>query len=127
MSSHSNLGTLGTVSRPDEKIVKTKPHYQRRSRTDIVYEICQVVSEKGETKCKLQYKVGLSWKQINQYIDVLIENELLEFKDGKYYATQKGRNFIVMIKEIETMCKPFVEEIKSLYERKKQLKELRRQ
>ena len=69
-----------------------------RSRTEIVAMILDAANEGGETKTKIMYFAFLSYNQLNEYLSILIENNLIEYLDGanKYKTTGKGLNYLKM-------------------------------
>ena len=75
-----------------------------RSRTEIVAMILDVANG-GETKTKIMYFAFLSYNQLNEYLSVLIENNLIEYLDGTktFKTTEKGLNFLKMHNEIEEL------------------------
>ena len=52
-----------------------------RSRTEIVAMILDAANG-GETKTKIMYFAFLSYNQVNEYLSILIENNLIEYLDG---------------------------------------------
>ena len=68
-----------------------------RSRTEIVGNILDAANG-GATKTKIMYKAFLSYGQLKEYLSVLIENNLIEYRDGtrKFKTTEKGLNFLKM-------------------------------
>jgi predicted transcriptional regulator len=72
-----------------------------RSRTEIVAMILDAANEGGETKTKIMYIACLSYNQLNEYLSILIENNLIEYLDGahKFKTTEKGLNFLKMHNE----------------------------
>ena len=68
-----------------------------RSRTEIVGNILDAANG-GATKTKIMYKAFLSYGQLKEYLSVLIENNLIEYRDGtrKFMTTEKGLNFLKM-------------------------------
>jgi predicted transcriptional regulator len=72
-----------------------------RSRTEIVGNILEAANV-GATKTKIMYKAFLSYGQLKEYLSVLIENNLIEYRDGthKFKATEKGLNYLKMHNEI---------------------------
>ena len=53
-----------------------------RSRTEIVAMILGAANEGGETKTKIMYFAFLSYNQLNEYLSVLVENNLIEYLEG---------------------------------------------
>ena len=72
-----------------------------RSRTEIVGNILDAANG-GATKTKIMYIAFLSYGQLKEYLSVLIENALLEYRDGthKFKTTEKGLNYLKMHNEI---------------------------
>jgi predicted transcriptional regulator len=72
-----------------------------RSRTEIVSMILEAANG-GATKTKIMYKAFLSYAQLREYLSVLIENNLLEYLEGRqsYKTTEKGLNLLRMHNEI---------------------------
>ena len=66
-----------------------------RSRTEIVGSILDAANGEGETKTKIMYFAFLSYNQLNEYLSILIENNLLEYLDGTrtFKTTEKGLNY----------------------------------
>ncbi|HEY6659419.1 MAG TPA: winged helix-turn-helix domain-containing protein [Nitrososphaeraceae archaeon] len=72
-----------------------------RSRTEIVSSILDAANG-GTTKTKIMYIAFLSYNQLNEYLSILIENNLIEYLDGTktFKTTEKGLNFLKMHNEI---------------------------
>ena len=72
-----------------------------RSRTEIVGSILDAANG-GTTKTKILYTAFLSYNQLNEYLSLLIENNLIEYLDGtnKFKTTEKGLFFLKMHNEI---------------------------
>ena len=72
-----------------------------RSRTEIVSQILESANG-GATKTKIMYTAFLSYVQLNEYLSILIENNLLEYLDGtyKFKTTDKGLFFLKIHNEI---------------------------
>jgi predicted transcriptional regulator len=75
-----------------------------RSRTEIVDSILDAANG-GETKTKIMYFAFLSYNQLNEYLSVLIENNLIEYLDGTktFKTTEKGLHFLKMHNEIKKL------------------------
>lgn len=89
-----------------------------RSRMDIASEILEI-AEGGALKTRIMYSAFLSFPQLNDYLDVLVESGLLEyFNDEKeYMTTDKGRHFIKKYKETADMLYPRGSKIKAALSR----------
>ena len=72
-----------------------------RSRTEIVSSILDAANG-GTTKTKIMYIAFLSYNQLNEYLSILIENNLIEYLDGTktFKTTEKGLNYLKMHNEI---------------------------
>jgi predicted transcriptional regulator len=72
-----------------------------RSRTEIVSNILDAANGRT-TKTKIMYIAFLSYNQLNEYVSILIENNLIEYLDGTqtYKTTEKGLNYLKMHNEI---------------------------
>ena len=72
-----------------------------RSRTEIVGNILDAANG-GTTKTKIMYIAFLSYTQLNEYISILIENNLIEYLDGTktFKTTEKGLKYLKTYNEI---------------------------
>ena len=72
-----------------------------RSRTEIVGNILDAANG-GATKTKIMYIAFLSYGQLNEYLSVLIENNLIEYLDGTktFKTTEKGLKLLQMHNEM---------------------------
>ena len=60
------------------------------------------VANGGTTKTKIMYSAFLNYSQLKEYLDVLIENNLIEYIDGTqtFKTTEKGLNLLKMHNEM---------------------------
>jgi predicted transcriptional regulator len=67
-----------------------------------VSNILDAANGEGETKTKIMYFAFLSYNQLNEYLSILIENNLLEYLDGTrtFKTTEKGLHFLKMHNEM---------------------------
>ena len=72
-----------------------------RSKTEIVSNILDAANG-GATKTKIMYKAFISYNQLKEYLSLLIENNLLEYRDGAqiFKTTEKGLNLLKMHNEM---------------------------
>jgi predicted transcriptional regulator len=72
-----------------------------RNRTEIVGSILDAANG-GTTKTKIMYIAFLSYNQLNEYLSLLIENNLVEYLDGTktFKTTEKGLFFLKVHNEI---------------------------
>ncbi len=80
---------------------------KRRDRLFIIAEVLDIAKD-GALKTQIMYKANLSFSQLNTYLSLLLETQLLETmeKSGKriYKTTKKGVEYIQSYKEvIETL------------------------
>ena len=56
----------------------------------------------GETKTKIMYFPFLSYNQLNEFLSLLIENNLIEYLDGTktFKTTEKGLNLLKIYDEM---------------------------
>ena len=75
-----------------------------RSRTDIVEDILQIAQD-GVLKTRIMYGAFLSFPQMKEYLELLIDSGLLKYskEEKKYYTTQRGEYFLKMYKEVGHM------------------------
>ena len=73
-----------------------------RSRTDIVGLILEAANG-GATKTKIMYKAFLSYAQLKEYLTVLLQNDLLEYKDETqlFRTTEKGLRLLQMYNQFD--------------------------
>jgi predicted transcriptional regulator len=73
-----------------------------RSRTEIVSMILDAANEGVTTKTKIMYTAFLSYNQLNEYLSILIENNLIEYLDGTktFKTTEKGLNLLKIHNEM---------------------------
>jgi predicted transcriptional regulator len=85
-----------------------------RIRTEIVAQILQAANDHNEiTKTKIMYATFLSYKQLQEYLALLVQDELLEYLEAThtYRTTKKGLKFL-KIYEMKKMEKELVAEMK---------------
>lgn len=75
-----------------------------RCRTDITAEILKTALN-GAVKTKIMYQAFLSYVQLKEYLAVLEEQKLLEYRiiEQQYYTTEKGRCFLEIHEDIDKM------------------------
>ena len=75
-----------------------------RTRTEIVSHILDAANG-GTSKTKIMYFAFLSYSQLNEYLSILIEKNLLEYLDGtnKFKTTDKGLFFLKIHNEIREL------------------------
>jgi predicted transcriptional regulator len=75
-----------------------------RSRTDIVGLMLEAANG-GATKTKIMYKAFLSYAQLKEYLTVLLQNDVLEYEEGKqnFRTTEKGLRLLQMHNQFDEM------------------------
>lgn len=76
-----------------------------RSRTDIMTQILECVSEGGSTRTKIMFKAFLSYAQVKEYMKFLQEKGLVEYEEGNslYRITDRGFDFLRKWEEIRSL------------------------
>ncbi|HET8794581.1 MAG TPA: winged helix-turn-helix domain-containing protein [Nitrososphaeraceae archaeon] len=74
---------------------------KNRGRTEMLATMLEA-TKGGTTKTKIMYSAFLSYSQLKDYLDILIENNLIEYLEGTqtYKTTEKGLNFLKIHSEI---------------------------
>lgn len=92
----------------------TRPLFQKgmkyRSRTDIVGIVLDSATG-GSTKTRIMYKAYLSYAQLKEYLEVLVENGLLEYNnaDQTYKTTEKGLKFVRIYQHLDELAGATIE------------------
>ena len=62
----------------------------------------------GAIKIRIMYRALLSFPQLKEYLELLTDNGLLEYRqeDREYYTTERGRHFLRMYAEVGHMMFP---------------------
>lgn len=78
-----------------------------RSRMDIVSKILQAANDSGATKTRIMYQAFLSYGQIQDYLMVLTQNDLLSYdlNTRTFSTTKKGLRFIEVYSQMDGMLK----------------------
>jgi predicted transcriptional regulator len=64
-----------------------------------MYEIL-TLSLNGMKKTHVMYKANLSHNQLEKFLEILIEKNLLTVENNQYITTEKGREFIKEFREL---------------------------
>jgi predicted transcriptional regulator len=86
---------------------------RHRSRTEIVARILEIVNEgdkfgnEGVSKTKIMYKVSLRYAQLQEYLTVLTESDLLSYdaQNRTFKAAEKGLIFLKAHTPINQLAK----------------------
>ena len=81
-----------------------------RSRTEIVIRILEVVNGSGSdgfTKYKIMYNAFLSYAQLEGYLTVLTDKDLLRYdlNSHTFKTTEKGRRFLETYNQMDDLIK----------------------
>jgi predicted transcriptional regulator len=74
----------------------------RRGKLDIVAEILQFCDEQ-KTKTSIMYNTNLNYAQLKKQLETLVTQGLLIKNSNKFCTTQKGRRFIILFNELNTL------------------------
>jgi predicted transcriptional regulator len=81
---------------------------RRRDRLYIIAEILEVALE-GVLKTQVMYKANLSFAQLNEYLRLMLDLDLLELSKNSerniYKTSQKGLRFLESYKKIRELLK----------------------
>ena len=74
---------------------------RNKSRTEIVGNILDAANG-GTSKTKIMFSAYLSYNQLNEYLSILIENNLIEYLDGTktFKTTEKWLNLLKIHNEM---------------------------
>lgn len=75
-----------------------------RSRMDIAAAILDIAAD-GTMKTQIMYRAFLSFPQLNEYLELLIDANLVGYSAGEkiYRTTGNGRRFLKMYRELDSM------------------------
>ena len=81
-----------------------------RDRAEIIRQILEVANGaggEGITKSKMMYRAFLSYKQLDEHLRVLIENDLLSYDSltHTYKTTEKGFILLQLYNQLDDMIK----------------------
>ena len=74
----------------------------KRSRNEIISQILEICKD-GASKTKIVYQANLNFSTVNPYLDLLINNDLIQINEGRailYETTSKGIRLLESIKQI---------------------------
>lgn len=78
-----------------------------RSRTEILAQVLEAASG-GATKTKIMYRAFLSYLQLKEYLQSLVENGLIEYSKTEqvYRTTSKGHKFLKIYNHMGELILP---------------------
>jgi predicted transcriptional regulator len=101
-----------------------KTENKNRSSLEIVRDILWVATDKCK-KTRILYDAHLNYRLLEKYLEIVLENGLLEIVDGSFYlVTWKGKNFLQTYEEYLDRCKRIGEEIKDARKEKLALRSM---
>ena len=74
----------------------------RRGRLETMNEILNISME-GARKTHIMYRANLSHSQLEKYLGILMDKELLDIEDTLYVITEKGKEFVKKFVEIQSI------------------------
>jgi len=96
------------------------PEENKRKRRDRLYIIAEIldIAKDGTLKTQIMYKANLSFSQLNEYLNFLVNLNFLEVKEvnGRtvYKTTEKGFRYLDNYKEILQLLKNTKNNLKKL-------------
>jgi predicted transcriptional regulator len=75
-----------------------------RSRTEIISTVLNVTNN-GASKTRIMYGAYLSYAQLKEYLEFLVERDLLRYEEGTqlYRLTSKGMQFLRAASQIQEL------------------------
>ena len=77
-----------------------KEKQQKRSRFETIYTILKLCV-KSTKKTHIMYRANLSHQQLEKYLNLLLERNLVAAGDDGYTTTPRGMNFIEKFNELQ--------------------------
>ena len=78
----------------------TRRETMRRSRQRIISEILQICRN-GVNKTAIVYRANINFGSVNSYLQVLIENHLIDANQGVYQTTLSGISLLETLNQVE--------------------------
>ncbi|MCD4821160.1 MAG: winged helix-turn-helix domain-containing protein [Methanococcoides sp.] len=85
----SPLETLGGVS--------------TRDKLEIMVDILKVLKGSEVTKTAIVYNANLNFKRADQYLDMMMQINLVEKPSNKYNITETGNKYLKMMNEVNSI------------------------
>lgn len=97
---------------------------KHRNGLQIAVDVLSVVSVKTR-KTRIMYQANLSFRLIEKYLAILLEQELLKCETGScYLITQKGKKFLQMYTEYVERCKKIGEDMDEAHRKRQTLENM---
>jgi predicted transcriptional regulator len=73
-----------------------------RDRTELFASILDATNDVITNRTQLMYKTFLSYAQLKQYLSILTENQLIEYRatEQSYKVTEKGQQFLDLYRKM---------------------------
>jgi len=100
---------------------------QYRSKLQIIADILTVVRNGGARKTRIMYQANLSYKLLNQYLDYVMEIDLISISsddNGQYVITPKGFDFLEKYKKYSQRKGELEEQLKDVTNEKATLEKI---
>jgi len=83
----------------DKSILKAK----YRNRTEIIASVLEATNGTGASKTRIMFNAYLSYEQLNEYLNELLDKELLAYDlhTRTYHIAPKGSKFLELYSELE--------------------------
>jgi len=92
------------VDRAAEESNVAREKQQKRSRFETMYAILNLCT-KNSKKTHIMYRANLSHQQLEKYLAILIEKNLLAIEEDNYVTTPRGKIFIEKFNELQRFMK----------------------
>lgn len=73
-----------------------------RSRDEIIFDILCALTE-TKIMTRVMFRARLSYAQLVQYRDLMIENGLIENKGGSWFPTKKGLDLLAVYETLRNL------------------------
>ena len=75
---------------------------KHRSRLEIIAEILETANSSKSIQTKIMHRVYLSYPQLKEYLTLLLENGLIEYRqtDRIYRTTSRGMRFLEIYRQL---------------------------
>ena len=93
-SIYDDLSNSSLVERMDRK----------RSRLETIYTILTLALS-GIRKTHIMYRANLSHQQLNKYLNLLLEKQLIEIQENRYFTTQRGYAFRTTFEDLQSILR----------------------
>ena len=97
---------------------------KHRSGLEIAVDVLSIVSVRTR-KTRIMYQANLSFRLIEKYLAVLLEQGLLKCEAGRcYLITQRGKKFLQMYTEYVERCKKIGDDMDDAHRKRRMLENM---